>query len=68
MQSFNSLMARAAVAYRAVLQLEPTDALTCEFQESDATWALASDGEVLGGCGALAAALRSANATTNVTV
>ena len=49
--------------------VEPTDALTCEFQESDATWALSLDGgEVLGGCGSIEAALRSANATANVTV
>ena len=48
--------------------VEPTDALTCEFRESDATWALASRGEVLGGCGSIEAALLPANATANVTV
>ena len=48
--------------------VEPTDALTCEFRESDATWALAARGEVLGGCGSIEAALRPANATANVTV
>ena len=48
--------------------VEPTDALTCEFQESDATWALSMEGgEVLGGCGSIEAAL-SSNATANVTV
>lgn len=44
----------------------PTDALTCDWGR-DGTWALTFEGTVLGGCGAIEAALAGANAT-NVTM